>query len=122
MPTRGDKGREAEDLALRFLKKRGFKLLARNWRDRRGELDLVGREGDTLCVVEVRSRTSTSPYTPEMSLSPIKITRLHRTSQRLLQKLRLAHVPLRLDLLVVDWDTREIKYYPGAIPPPSNRP
>lgn len=51
-------GAEAEDRALRHLQSRGLKLLERNYRCRGGELDLVMREGETLVVVEVRSRSN----------------------------------------------------------------
>jgi len=49
-------GQLAEDLAARFLERRGLTLLARNFRCRGGELDLVCRDGATLVFVEVRLR------------------------------------------------------------------
>lgn len=51
------RGADAETRALRHLEQAGLKLLARNWRCKGGELDLVMRDGDTLAIVEVRSRT-----------------------------------------------------------------
>jgi len=119
MLSRQDKGRQAEELAVRFLERRGFKVLARNWRDRRGELDIIAREGNELCMVEVRSKSGDSPFLPEASLSPQKIARLTAAANRLLKKHRLHHLPLRLDLMVIDWDSREIKFYPAGIVPPS---
>ncbi|GAC1632296.1 MAG: YraN family protein [Nevskia sp.] len=50
------RGAEAETRALRHLEARRLRLVARNWRCRGGELDLVMRDGETLVVVEVRSR------------------------------------------------------------------
>ena len=50
------RGREAERHAERWLKARGLQVLARNYRCRFGELDLVMRQGDTLVFVEVRLR------------------------------------------------------------------
>lgn len=56
--TRKDAGTEAEDTALRFLISQGLKLIARNYRCRGGEIDLVMLDGKTLVLVEVRLRTS----------------------------------------------------------------
>jgi len=51
------RGREAEEAAAAWLVAQGFRLLARNHATRRGEVDLICSEGDTLCFVEVRSRS-----------------------------------------------------------------
>jgi putative endonuclease len=70
------KGREAEDLAAAFLRERGFEILARNHAIRRGEVDLVCREGDVLCFVEVRSRTSRAQGGPEETVGRWKARRV----------------------------------------------
>jgi putative endonuclease len=54
---RRDVGRRGERAAARFLRKRGLRILERNVRARRGEIDIVAAEGDTLVFVEVKSRT-----------------------------------------------------------------
>jgi putative endonuclease len=51
-------GREAEDKCAAYLERAGLEIVARNWRCRLGELDLVAREGETLVFVEVRYRRS----------------------------------------------------------------
>jgi putative endonuclease len=51
------RGREAEELAARFLAEHGLAIVARNYRTRFGEVDLVAREGATLVFVEVRARS-----------------------------------------------------------------
>ncbi|MDE2342302.1 MAG: YraN family protein [Betaproteobacteria bacterium] len=50
------RGKQGEDLAARFLEQRGLHILARNYRCRQGEVDLVARDGTTLVFVEVRWR------------------------------------------------------------------
>lgn len=50
-------GRAAEALAARFLEGRGLRVIERNYRCRRGEIDLIARDGATLVFVEVRLRT-----------------------------------------------------------------
>ena len=51
-------GRWGEALAADFLRKKGWEILDAGWRCRFGELDLVAREGDCLCFVEVKLRKS----------------------------------------------------------------
>jgi len=52
------RGEEAEERAVRFLARQGLQVLARNYRTRFGEVDVVAREGATLVFVEVRARAS----------------------------------------------------------------
>ena len=49
-------GSGAEQRALQYLQDQGLRLLERNWRCKLGELDLVMQDGDTVAVIEVRSR------------------------------------------------------------------
>ncbi len=70
------RGREAEDLAATFLRERGFEVLARNHAIRQGEVDLVCREGEVLCFVEVRSRTSEAQGGPEETVGRRKARRV----------------------------------------------
>jgi len=51
-------GRKGEDLAAAFLQRQGYGILARNYRRRYGEIDIVAEEGDTLVFVEVKTRKS----------------------------------------------------------------
>src|SRR5918994_5816775 len=57
--TRKSSGAWGEDLALRYLTRRGFNLVERNYRKRRGEIDLILRYEETLVFVEVKLRRST---------------------------------------------------------------
>jgi putative endonuclease len=57
--TKAAVGSEKEQVACRYLEGRGLRLVARNYRCRHGEIDLVMRDGDTLVFVEVRFRCST---------------------------------------------------------------
>jgi putative endonuclease len=53
-------GRNGEDKAFYFLRRRGYTIIARNWRTagRRGEIDLIGWDGATLCFIEVKTRST----------------------------------------------------------------
>jgi len=51
-------GHRAEDLAARFLRRRGYRILERNYRNPLGEIDIIARDGKTLVFVEVKARRS----------------------------------------------------------------
>ncbi len=75
-PSRRARGREAEALAATFLEAHGLEILARNHAVRQGEVDLVAREGEVLCFVEVRSRTSDAQGGPEETVTTAKARRV----------------------------------------------
>lgn len=75
------RGFAAEDLACRYLKTRGLKLLAANYHCRYGELDLVMCDGAHVVVVEVRSRRSDRHGAPEASITSRKRRCLMRAAQ-----------------------------------------
>jgi len=69
-------GRQAEDIALVFLKKRGFKIIDRNFRCRLGEIDIVAVDGREFVFVEVRSSNNSMFNDPSESITGFKINRL----------------------------------------------
>ncbi len=70
--SKGDVGLRGENAAVRYLKGRGYKILDRNVRSGRNEIDIVCRDKDTLIFVEVRSRARQDEFTPEDSIGPAK--------------------------------------------------
>lgn len=71
-----DIGRGGEDAALRFLKKRGLKLLVRNFRVRGGEIDLIMEDEDGVVFVEVRRRRAAAAVSAAESITAAKRARL----------------------------------------------
>lgn len=103
-PTRllGDRGEAA---AERLLKRRGYRVLDRNWRFRQWELDLVCRDGDTVVFVEVKTRGAGTMGTPMDGLTRSKQTRLVKAASQYLTRHDLWDEPCRFDLVaVVDTD------------------
>lgn len=71
-------GREGEALAARYIEGLGWRVVDANWRSRRGEIDLVARDGSWLVIVEVRTRRGTRFGTAVESVGPVKRRRLVR--------------------------------------------
>jgi putative endonuclease len=71
-------GRSGEDLAAAWYEHHGYDVLARNWRCRAGELDIVARRGRLIVFCEVKSRTSEAFGLPAEAVGPVKQARLRR--------------------------------------------
>jgi putative endonuclease len=95
-------GQAAEDAAVSFLESQGLAILLRNFRRRAGELDIVAREGDTLIIVEVRTRSSDQFGGAAASVDFRKQRRLLRAAAQLLQnRPDLGKLKVRFDVIVV---------------------
>lgn len=78
------RGAAAEALAERFLVERGLVIVTRNWRGRRGEIDLIAREGATLVFVEVRLRGHRGYGGAAASITATKRARLINAAEQYL--------------------------------------
>jgi putative endonuclease len=94
-------GRYGEALAARHLTERGMVLLDRNWRCVAGEADLVLRDGETLVVCEVKTRTSHDHGSPHEAVTPEKLSRLRRIAQAWVACHAATPVGVRIDLVAV---------------------
>ena len=79
-------GRQAEDLALRYLQKQDLTLLERNFRSRFGEIDLIMRQNNTIIFVEVRARKTAAFLHPAESVDYRKRDKIRKTSQVYMHK------------------------------------
>jgi putative endonuclease len=75
-------GRHGEELAARHLEAAGLRILARNWRCREGELDIVARDGDLLVFVEVKTRSSLAFGAPAEAVDRVKSARIRHLALR----------------------------------------
>ena len=101
-PSTTVKGRQAEALALRYLKRQGLELIARNYRCRAGEVDLVMAQAGIVVFVEVRSRASPAFVNPKATVDRRKQQRLARVAAWFLGSNReWADCPVRFDVVSV---------------------
>jgi putative endonuclease len=96
-------GSFGEELALERLEREGFRIVARNLRTRRGEIDVVALEGTTLCFIEVRLRTSLGYGSSAASVDSRKQRKLIETTRELLtREMFPRHSALRFDVVAID--------------------
>jgi putative endonuclease len=94
-------GRYGEAVAARHLVEQGLVVLERNWRCDEGEIDLVLREGPTLVVCEVKTRTSLEAGTPHEAITEAKLARLKRLGERWAAERGVRPDDTRVDLVAV---------------------
>jgi putative endonuclease len=93
-------GDAAEDIAAGFLERAGLSIIARNWRCRGGEIDLVARDGATLVFVEVRMRSSEAFGGARASVTSAKQRRILHAARSYLVRER--DQPCRCDVVLLD--------------------
>lgn len=93
-------GRRGELLAAEYLENKGYTVLDRNWRSGHKELDLVARSGNTLVVVEVKTRGSARFGNPEDAVDMRKIRRLVLATDAYL-RLKCLDMNVRFDIVTI---------------------
>ena len=112
-------GRRGEDLAHRFLRRRGFTIVARNWRAASGtaEVDLIAWDGDELVLVEVKSRESGDFGPPERAIDADKQRHLIRAAREYSRRASVDWQKVRFDVVTVIFSRPPaLEHYRRAIP------
>lgn len=94
-------GETGEELAARYLAQRGFRLVERNVRLQRGEIDIVAWDGPVLVFVEVRTRRGMQYGAPLESVDRRKRERLARLARAYVHSRRLSQINCRFDVVGV---------------------
>ncbi len=99
-------GIRGETYAYWYLRRHGYIFVARNFMPRgaKGEIDLIGYDGETLAFVEVRTRTTREELAalPELSVTTDKQRMVVRSAQRFLAERHVRDCPCRFDVVAID--------------------
>ena len=112
-------GEQGERLAEEFLRKRGCKILRRNWRSRLGEIDLIARDGDEVVFVEVKLRSSGDWGAVQEAVHSRKRRSICLAASEFADRNRLHGHTLRFDVVAVllpPGGAPEIRHYKDAFP------
>ena len=94
-------GKKGEDLALRYLKKNGYRIYERNYVCKMGEVDIIAKEKDTLAFIEVKTRTSTAFGPPQLAVNAAKQTQLSKVALYFLKEKGLGDIKARFDVVAI---------------------
>ena len=108
-------GERGENVAAKYLRNQGFKIIARNFKCILGEIDIVAREGKTLVFVEVKTRTADNP-TPEEQVNATKQHQITKAAKFYLGRYGVQPAA-RFDVVAVVWPGKgeaQIRHTPNA--------
>jgi putative endonuclease len=104
------KGARGELEAYHFLRRNGYRIVARNYRTVRGEVDLIGWEGDTLAFVEVKTRLGLEYGRPEESVNRRKQRQICRVAGQYRSLHGLRDIRYRFDIVSIQMDDGEARF------------
>ena len=117
-------GETAENMAVRLLNRRGLAVVDRNFRAKRGEVDIVCVDGDTLVFVEVRSSTTRYLKSPALTVTPRKQARIIAGANGYISAKRPQWDNCRFDVIAVHFESTgvQLEWIRDAFrPQPSSR-
>ena len=117
----GDRGERA---AARFLRKLGYKIVARQYRNRFGEIDIIARDGQQIVFVEVKTRSSTNAGEPFEAVNRRKQQKLTNLALAWMKKKRRMDCSARFDVVSIVWPEEKseptIDHFVNAFEPTGN--
>jgi putative endonuclease len=100
-------GKTGEDLACRELERRGYAIVARRYRRRGGELDIIARDGPTLVFVEVKARDGRAFGDAADAVTGFKRRRITRLARDYMMRQHVDNCRCRFDVVSIQFDSGE---------------
>ena len=104
--ARVSRGAAGEVMAARYLRKKGYTLIAANYRTRFGEIDIIAADKKYIAFVEVKLRSGAAIYTPEEAVTPLKQQKIVKAAMQYLQ-LHPSDQQPRFDVIAIVADDRD---------------
>lgn len=108
-------GEKGEDIAVRYLKSRGYRIVARNYRVRLGEIDIIAEQGADLVFVEVKTRSDNSFGSPFESVTVQKQKQLSRVALEYLSRNGCQDRPARFDVVGIRFESGGSRFESASI-------
>jgi putative endonuclease len=94
-------GQRGEDSAARYLTLHGYRIVQRNFRAPRGEIDLIAMDGESLVFIEVKARANDSKGTPAAAVDERKQGRIRHAAEWYCARYRMQDRPVRFDVIAI---------------------
>ncbi len=110
-------GNSGEEIARRFLETFGYRIVARNYRCKLGEIDIIARDGETIVFIEVKTRTDSAFGSPAAAVTVKKQRQIARAAQWYLAEHGLYDAPARFDVIAIVREKggrQQVEHLPGA--------
>ncbi len=96
-------GKEGEELAVSFCRKKGYKVLEKNYKTAFGEIDIIARDGEIIVFIEVKTRADDTFGYPFEAVDARKREKIRRVALCFMKKFR-REVPARFDVLSISFE------------------
>ncbi len=106
-PGKDEVGREGEKLAADFLKKKGYKILRKNYTCNLGEIDIIASDKNVLAFVEVKARSSNRFGPPELAVTRQKRRQIVRVAETFLSQSKIIDVDCRFDVVAISFNRND---------------
>lgn len=94
-------GKKGEDTAVKYLEKMNYKILKRNYRNRRGEIDIIAYFNSVIVIIELKARTSNKFGYPIDAVNGIKINKIKECTKYYLYKEKVEFSEIRFDIIEI---------------------
>ncbi len=94
-------GAKGEDIAEKYLKKKGYRIVERNYRCRLGEIDIIALDGRSLVFIEVKTRRNQNYGRPCEAVNAVKVRHIQRTAACYTSLSRIRYENLRIDVIEI---------------------
>lgn len=101
MRTKQEIGKIGEELATQYLNNNGYKILERNFRGNKGEIDIIATEENQIIFVEVKARTNFKYGRPAEAVTKQKQIHIEKTAEYYVLKNKMEHKSMRFDVVEV---------------------
>lgn len=108
MAQHNELGKLGEEMAVEFLQKNGYEILETNWVFQKAEIDIIAKTGNTLAIVEVKTRSSIDFGLPQDFVKPKKIQLLVKAVNQYVTA-RDLDVEVRFDIIAISKDANQFK-------------
>lgn len=102
------KGKNNENIAARFLQEKGYRIIKRNWRYGKKEIDIISEKDNLLIIIEVKSRLTKSVMRPEEIVSMKKQLLIIEAAEAFIVQNGLDH-EVRFDIIFVDNNQPDVR-------------
>ena len=102
-------GRRGERAAEKYLRRSGYRIVARNFRAAGAEIDLVAMDGEVLVFVEVKTRRSRDAGAPEEAVDERKQKQIRRAAEIFATRYRADEVEMRFDIVAIDASDKRLE-------------
>lgn len=106
MSRKIDLGKQGEETAAVFLKNQGYRILERNFKNKLGEIDIIAKDADVICFIEVKTRTSGDFGSPLEAITKSKQHKLSKVALSYLKTNNLMDENARFDIVSVEKDEK----------------